>query len=91
MASGTPTGSIIKFAGVDAYIARPEQKSTKAILIASDAFGYTLVNNKLVADSFAKQTGFLTIVPDIFNNEPIPIDTFEKPAEERSKVSCLHF
>lgn len=87
LAEGNPTGVVEKFAGFDTYFARPLEKSTKAIILAADAFGYTLNNSRLIADSLATHTGSLTIIPDFFGSVGgIPLDTFEKSAEERSKV-----
>lgn len=73
---GVPTGFVEEFAGTLTYVAEPQESNTQhnesqiaakgAILIATDAFGYTLVNNRLLADAFAKDTGMLCIVPDLF-------------------------
>lgn len=115
--SGTPTGQIIKFGGVDTYIARPstgtnwlsliftvskDAKPKSAIILATDVFGHSYVNAQLIADDFAKGTGhlafphhctstsdtrlgFLCVVPDIFNGDPLPPNLPEKGSEERAK------
>lgn len=67
---GTPTGAEIKLGGVDAYVATPGggKKPTAAVLILHDAFGWTLVNNRLLADEIAKE-GYLCLLPDLFEGE----------------------
>lgn len=73
--NGTPTGSVEKIGSIDTYIARPATPSDKAILLFTDIFG--LYNNvKLIADAFAKR-GYLTIVPDLFNDDAVPPDALE--------------
>ncbi|KAJ3277533.1 hypothetical protein HDU76_010325 [Blyttiomyces sp. JEL0837] len=63
--SGTPTGTLEKFGGVEAYVARPEDPTTKYVVIWTDVFGHVLPNV-----SFAK-AGFNCIVPDILNGDPV--------------------
>jgi dienelactone hydrolase len=42
-----------------------------AILYLPDAYGLELVNNKLLADDFAR-AGYFTVIPDIFRGDPVP-------------------
>ena len=63
---GEPTGSDEIYAGFACYVSKPEKPGKQAIIIAPDAFGYTLMNTRLIADNFAKR-GYLVIMPDIFN------------------------
>jgi len=81
--TGNPQGEVKKFAGVDTYFAPYEGKEKSAIVISTDAFGYQFINTKLVADSLAKQTGFLCVVPDIFANDPMSPDVFEIEDQEK--------
>jgi len=72
--TGTPTGQMKKANGVDMYIAYPANKKTEnAILYLPDIFGVQLVQNKLLADSFAK-AGYLVVEPDLFEGDPAPAD-----------------
>eukprot|EP01124_Arcella_intermedia_P021915 TRINITY_DN3152_c0_g1_i1.p1 TRINITY_DN3152_c0_g1~~TRINITY_DN3152_c0_g1_i1.p1 ORF type:complete len:266 (-),score=43.63 TRINITY_DN3152_c0_g1_i1:24-821(-) len=68
--TGTPTGEVIVLGGVNTYIARPPTDSQSAIIIATDIFGYSFVNSRLIADEFAK-AGFLCVIPDLFDGKPI--------------------
>ncbi|KAJ4419237.1 hypothetical protein N0V85_001116 [Neurospora sp. IMI 360204] len=72
---GEPTGSLVKVADKwDAYIAQPSgsQKAGKALLFLPDIIGIWQ-NSKLMADQLAAQ-GYLTVVLDIFNGDPLPIN-----------------
>ncbi|KAH7129252.1 dienelactone hydrolase [Dactylonectria macrodidyma] len=80
--TGNPVGRVEVHDGVTMYIspAARAQKSNKAVLYLTDAFGLPLLQNKLLADSFAR-AGFTTVMPDIFQGDPAPHDiTFD--AEE---------
>ncbi|KAJ6584183.1 hypothetical protein B0H10DRAFT_2234612 [Mycena sp. CBHHK59/15] len=52
------------------------RRRLSTILFVTDAFGLALPNNQLLADDFARN-GFKTILPDIFNDDPAPANTFE--------------
>lgn len=58
----------------DAYIAAPtgSQKTGKALLFLPDIIGIWQ-NSKLMADQLAAQ-GYLTLVLDIFNGDPLPLN-----------------
>ncbi|KAH7884962.1 hypothetical protein F5I97DRAFT_1881233 [Phlebopus sp. FC_14] len=74
--AGTPTGSLTKLNGVEAYFA-PAVPSAEgvtkpfALVLLSDAFGLPLVNTKIMADKFAKDLACDVWIPDLFNGEPI--------------------
>jgi len=71
---GDPVGEIKEIGGVKSYVSYPSDKSTKnAILFLPDAFGLEFVNNKLLADDFAR-AGYFTVIPDIFEGEPVPFE-----------------
>jgi dienelactone hydrolase len=40
-------------------------------LILTDIFGHKFLNNQLIADQFAAN-GYLTLMPDLFQGDPIP-------------------
>ncbi|CAG9992209.1 unnamed protein product [Clonostachys byssicola] len=74
---GEPVGSEHVHDGVTMYISpasRPNDSKT-AVLYLTDAFGLPLLQNKLLADSFAR-AGFTTIMPDIFRGDPAPHDIY---------------
>jgi len=72
IAEGKSTGSVEKFAGVDAYFAKPKgQKPKSAVIIATDIFGHTFVNAQLIADSITSSTDFLCVVPDLFAGDTL--------------------
>ncbi|KAL0571978.1 hypothetical protein V5O48_009980 [Marasmius crinis-equi] len=73
---GTPQGSIEKIAGVDTYVTLPQgvaQPKDEAILLLTDIFGLPLVNNKLLADDFAR-AGYAVFAPDYLNGDAAPAD-----------------
>ncbi|KAL1797127.1 hypothetical protein ACET3X_003733 [Alternaria dauci] len=74
---GRPKGEIKNVDGIDMYHAYPDRRSktnsSTAILYLTDIFGIPLLQNKLLADSFAR-AGYLTIIPDLFAGDAIPSD-----------------
>jgi len=56
------------FAGVKAFIARPQEKTKKAVVIATDVFGHVALGAQRLADAMAN-AGFLCIVPDLFEGD----------------------
>lgn len=75
-AVGQPRGTILTFCGRSCYIAGPppHAPSISTIIYFTDAFGLDLVNNKLLADDYAANTGFRVIVPDIIPGGPMSPD-----------------
>lgn len=73
---GTPSGNIIKVAEhYDVYLATPPAGRVHegvGVLLIPDVFGIWQ-NNQLIADQFAAN-GYTTIIPDIFNGDPLDID-----------------
>jgi len=72
ISEGVPAGEVKKFGGVNTYFASPKNESKSAIVIATDVFGYDLPNTRLLADRLAKDTGYLVLVPDLFNGGGLP-------------------
>jgi dienelactone hydrolase len=69
---GEPVGEIKDVGGIKSYVSHTkDKKSDNAILFIPDAFGLESINNKLLADDFAR-AGYLTVIPDIFRGNPIP-------------------
>jgi dienelactone hydrolase len=60
--------------GVDVYVSRPTDyphTPSKLLLLLTGATGLHSENNQIQADEFAK-AGFLVVMPDLFNNDPLP-------------------
>lgn len=88
--SGIPTGSEQLVAGISCYVAAPETATTKAIVIATDVFGFKLPNVRLIADGYARR-GFYCIVPNLLVNEP-PMDLLDRKegSEKPTTISTLN-
>ena len=66
--TGTPTGRIDKLHGLDCYIADAPNGSPKGVIvIIPDAFGWTLPNNRILADCLAKEGNFQVYLPEFMN------------------------
>lgn len=68
---GTPSGTVKKVNGVDAYlvsgVSDPTLTQTFGVIFLTDAFGLELVNSKLIAHKIAKVLACDVWVPDLFN------------------------
>lgn len=58
--TGTPTGRIERLHGLDCYVADAPSTPKGIIVIIPDAFGWTLPNNRILADDYAAD-GFQVI------------------------------
>jgi dienelactone hydrolase len=69
--SGQPAGTVATIHGLPTYIASPEDGQTPKglVVIISDAFGWDLVNNRLLADAYAKKGPFLVYLPDFMQGK----------------------
>jgi dienelactone hydrolase len=69
--SGTPTGREDIIHGLNTYITLPEEEAVpKAIIVMiPDAFGWKMVNNRLLCDTYAKKGGYLVYLPDFMNGK----------------------
>ncbi|EIW79010.1 alpha beta-hydrolase [Coniophora puteana RWD-64-598 SS2] len=76
---GIPEGEIETINGVETYISTPSTKypEHKALLFLTNVFGIPLKENKLLADDFARN-GFKTVVPDLFNGDPVSAEANDK-------------
>lgn len=65
---GTPKGTITELHGATTYITLPSADTNPkhTIIYYCDAFGLNLVNNKLLADQYAADTGCRVLAPDLF-------------------------
>lgn len=75
-AVGDPIGEMTTIHGVKTYVAgKPGSNTSQSTIIYyTDGFGIDLVNNKLLADSYATATGFRVLVPDIIPGGPMSAD-----------------
>ncbi|KAF1838667.1 alpha/beta-hydrolase [Decorospora gaudefroyi] len=75
---GVPVGVLKNVNGIDMYHSYPPGRNTshKAILHITDIFGVPLLQNKLLADSFAAND-YLVIMPDIFAGDAISVEQQE--------------
>ncbi|PVH78538.1 dienelactone hydrolase family protein [Cadophora sp. DSE1049] len=70
----TPTGTVEKIFGRDTYVARPSDthKAKGVIVILPDLFGWEVSNCRLLADSYAREGGFLVLLPDFMDGTAPP-------------------
>lgn len=73
---GSPKGSIIQLENIPCYISQKEniEKKDIAIILATDIFGFTLPNIRLIADAYNEEGKVLTIIPDLFEGKEPPAD-----------------
>ena len=57
----------IQLVGLNVYHAKGAENATSSILYIHDAFGWKLINNRLLCDKFAKETGFDVYMPDFYD------------------------
>eukprot|EP01038_Epipyxis_sp_PR26KG_P016119 gene16119-21909_t len=72
--NGQPQGEVRPIAGINCYVSTPNDIKNKksAIIIATDVFGYTLPNVRLIADSYAQRLSTVVVVPDFFVGTELP-------------------
>lgn len=77
--AGEPSGTVETIHGVRTYITSLSSTSAttskSTIIFITDAFGFNLVNSKLLADFYAAKTGFRVLVPDIIPGGGVPLTT----------------
>ncbi|KAK0108548.1 hypothetical protein ONS95_003348 [Cadophora gregata] len=71
ISTSQPTGTTSTIHGLPTYIASPPSGTTpKAVIVLiTDAFGWDFVNNRVLADHYAKRGGYLVYVPDFMNGK----------------------
>lgn len=60
---GTPVGKESNLGGVMSYVTGSDD--SVAILVISDAFGWTFTNLRLLADHYASEVGATAYLPDL--------------------------
>jgi hypothetical protein len=65
--AGTPTGRMETLHGYECYVADPPtgKEAQGIIVFFPDAFGFELVNNKIVADHYAAMGNYRVVFPDL--------------------------
>lgn len=64
-----PKGTVSTIHNLKTYIAKPETTPKGLIVIIPDAFGWSMPNNRLLADQYARDGGYLVYVPDFMNGK----------------------
>lgn len=69
-----PSGEMTQLGGIDCYISKPADyphAPSKLLLYLSGGTGLHSENSQIQADIYARE-GYLVVLPDMFNNDPIP-------------------
>ncbi|KAG9248162.1 Alpha/Beta hydrolase protein [Calycina marina] len=76
---GNPTGSVETIHNIPTYVTKPDEGATPKglIIYLSDAFGWDFVNNRILADHYAKRGQFLVYVPDFMNGHAAPLTALD--------------
>jgi dienelactone hydrolase len=69
---GTPTGIETEVHGVKTYKASAPNFNGRAVLFIHDALGWGFNNNRLLADTYAKQANVDVYLPDFYFGDPVP-------------------
>lgn len=75
---GTPEGREEVIHGLPTYIAEPPdgQPPKGIIVIVPDAVGWRFQNNRILADSYAKNTNSLVYLPEFMDGHAVSPDLF---------------
>jgi dienelactone hydrolase len=88
-----PKGREETLHGVRTYIAaglaEGTTSSASTVVFITDAFGFNLVNSKLLADDYAARTGFRVLVPDIIPGGGVPAYSLELMSAASAPVGLL--
>jgi dienelactone hydrolase len=71
ISTNTPIGTIATIHDLPTYVTSPDDgvKPKGLVVFICDAFGYTLSNNQVLADQYAKKGQFLVYVPDLMRGK----------------------
>ena len=70
--NGTPTGHVSRIHDLDVYVSWPnghEPASRGIIVVIPDAFGWSFINNRLLADRLAEKSGLRVYLPDFMRGK----------------------
>ena len=83
---GKPKGREQEIAGLQTYVAEPENgDKSKTVIFLVDIFGWKFPNTRLLADQYAA-AGFTAYIPDVHEGDsldPAFLDTVEPPLPQR--------
>ncbi|KAL8629643.1 hypothetical protein Q9189_004661 [Teloschistes chrysophthalmus] len=87
--SGIPQGREIQLHGRFTYVAEPPEDGTVIgiVVIVSNAFGWTLPNNRVLADTMAAEGSFRVYLPEFMNGSAAParmLDDFNNVLSDMS-------
>jgi dienelactone hydrolase len=87
---GTPRGKDSSIAGFPCYLTQPSADTANgcAVILATDVFGYQLINARLIADAYA-DAGYICVVPDCFQGEPMSTELMESDENLHDTKSLL--
>ena len=68
--TGTPTGEETVIEEIPCYVKKSDKHPERAIVIATDVFGYKIPNVRLIADKFSDALECTVFVPDSLDNHP---------------------
>lgn len=74
--TGTPTGRVETLHNVPTYITSPPSQDTEikaTIVMIPDAFGWEIVNNRLLCDTYAKRANATVYLPEFQNGYHLPL------------------
>jgi putative IMPACT (imprinted ancient) family translation regulator len=73
---GTPVGRVETIHGLPTYVAgtTSETEPEGIIVIISDAFGWDLLNSRILADAYAKRGNYTVYLPDFMDGNLMPLD-----------------
>lgn len=87
--TGAVYGQNITYQGIKLYETKPSCRQPQiGVVYLTDAFGIEFINNRLLADSFAR-AGFYTVIPDILQGDPAPFD-LATPGFNSTAWTLLH-
>ncbi|KAJ8061396.1 hypothetical protein OCU04_010452 [Sclerotinia nivalis] len=91
-----PTGTETTIHGLPTYVAQPEDGVTPKgiVVMITDAFGWDFVNNRVLADRYARGGEFLVYCPDFMNGnsmDPRAISMFDKIMEPASWLTTIFY
>ncbi|EOR04630.1 Protein AIM2 [Wallemia ichthyophaga EXF-994] len=70
---GTPKGIESTIGGLKTYIASPShEQGDVAVLMISDIYGWEFVNSRVLADTYAQESGARVYLPDFLDGEYAP-------------------
>ncbi len=74
---GTPTGTVTSIYGRPTYVTKPElkdgEKAKGVVVIVPDIFGWEISNARLLADAYAREGGWVVLLPDFMDGLFRPI------------------